>query len=81
MFIVTVALRGSLASFPDGEGFLSVEDAVYRAKEWAALDSVESATVTTPDAYASDLASATGLLVGLGKALGYEVEFEEAAAA
>lgn len=77
MYIVTVDLKGTLGVFPDGEAFLNLDDARDRAAEWAALDTVAAATVTTIDRYFTRAAEDTGLLVGLGLALGYEVEFED----
>lgn len=81
MYIVTVALKGTLGAFPDGEGFLVLDDAVARAEEWAAVTNVTEVTVTTAYHYMEKMAEDTGLLVGLGKALGYDIELENEAAA
>lgn len=81
MFIVTVLVKGAFGAFPDGEGFLKLDDAVARAHEWLAVGNVTEVVVTTPEAWEADIARNAGLVVGLGKALGYEIEFEAAEAA
>lgn len=81
MFVVTVTLRNTFGPFTDMEAFINLDDAITRADEWATVGNVMEVTVTTMVDVLERNARDTGLLVGLGRALGYDVTFEEDAAA
>lgn len=80
MFIVSVTLKNAFGPFHDNEVFVNHASAVERANEWASLGNVAEVAVTTPYDVLAKAATNAGLLVGLGRALGFKVEVEEAAA-
>lgn len=78
MFLVTVHLPNSFP-FTDVEVFMDGDDAVAKAREWLAVGATKC-EVADVDSYLAIEANRTFTLVGLGRALGYELDLTDTGA-
>lgn len=79
MFVVTVTLPNAFP-FDDVELFLNPDDAVDKARRWVEVGATD-VLVRDAGSWLDDTANATVTMIGLGKALGYDMNLTEKEAA